>query len=441
MKDTFAKYASLIRNSAFNLGGQSIAVLAALICVPITFRLLGTERFGLLTLVWSMLSYAIVFDLGTGPAVARATAASIVSDDGRRIAAIVRAGMTIQIVIGVCAGLLVAVLAPTLLSLLKVPVVYRDDAQLALYALAVCLPVVLITQSMQAVLEGLERFDLIAYVRTPVAVATYAIPAIGAVAGWSLAHIMVLIAASRFVAVLVMNGMYRAALPPGQHGVMKHELPALFKFGRWLAISGVLAQLLMYLDRFLLSGMHGLNAVAQYAAPYDATTKLLVIPGSIGVAMFPGLTKDAARERVDEAVTRSHAAGRLTMLLLLPAVLVLLILAGPILHLWLGPTIGAQGIAAFRFLLVATVFHAAAYPPIILLEALGRSDTIARYNVAELLVYLPVVLYAVWRYGVVGAAGAWVLRSGALMIWSLWYARRYVSRTEISKAQLNAAAN
>ncbi|MGQ0813460.1 MAG: flippase [Gemmatimonadota bacterium] len=415
----------LVKNTGYNLGSQVITTLAAFVCIPIAFRELGTERFGLLTLVWSLLAYALVFDLGTGPAVARATAASLVTDGGKRIGAIVRAGITIQVLLGVTAAVLVAGFAPRLLDLLRVPVTFQPDATLALYALAAALPVVLIAQSHQAVLEGLERFDIIAYVRTPVAVATYAIPAFGALAGWSFARIMFFVFITRVVAALVMHSLYVTKLPPAQNGVVRTELRALFRYSRWLAISGALAQVLIYLDRFVLSAAHGLTAVAQYGAPYDAAAKLLALPGSVGVAMFPGLSKDAARGEGAAAVARSRAAARVTIGLLAPICVVLIVFAGPLLRLWLGPQIGTEGVAAFRILLLATVLHAAAFAPVILIEAFGRSDAVARYNLLELVVYVPLLIVAISRFGVVGAAWAWTARAGGVMIWSMWYSRRY----------------
>ena len=441
MNAFFTRYADLVRNSAFNLVSQVITVVAALICVPITFRQLGTERFGLLMLVWGMLSYAIVFDLGTGPAVARAAASSLVKDGGRRIGAIFKAGIVIQILLGTIAALAITWLAPTLLELLKVPPGLRREASLALYALALAFPLVLIAQSQQAVLEALERFDLIAYVRTPVALATYAIPAFGALSGWSLARIMFVILGTRVIALVAFHGFYRTMLPPSQSGSTKSELPALFRYSRWLAVSGVLIQVATYLDRFLLSAMHGLTAVAQYAAPYDAAAKLLVLPGSIGVAMFPGLSKDAARNRLDDALGRWQASARMIMIVLLPVCALLLVLAQPILHFWLGPQLGPEGIAAFRILLLATLFHAAAHPPVLLIEAVGRPDVVARYYLVELPLYVPLLLFAVARFGVTGAAWAWALRTGTLMLWSLWYARYWLRQPQNTSSRKYANAH
>lgn len=413
-----------IRNSAYNFGSQVISTLVALVCIPIAFRQLGTERFGLLSLAWSLLSYAIVFDLGTGPAVARATAASLATDAGRRIGAILRAGLTIQIALGMLAGVMVAAFATALLKMLNVPASLTTDATQTAWVIAAALPVVLIAQSFQAVLEGLERFDLIAWIRTPVAAGTFAFPAYGAVVGWPLWQMMLAILGARAAGVVVMFVAYRRTLPTNQNGTAKEELPGLFRYGRWLAVTGILTQLITYLDRFLLSALHGLSAVAHYAPPYDAAAKLLVLPGAVGVAMFPGMAQDAARERTAAAVTRSRAAMRFVVLVLAPICALLAILAEPLLQMWLGPEFGAEGITAFRILMLATLLHAASFAPVILIEAVGRSDAVARYHAAELLAYLPIVIWAIWRFGVAGAAWAWVARSAALLLWSSRYAKR-----------------
>jgi O-antigen/teichoic acid export membrane protein len=295
---------------------------------------------------------------------------------------------------------------------------------MALYALAIGIPAVLAMQSLQAVLEGLERFDLLALARMPVAVLTYAVPAAGAVMGWPLARMILVIVLARAAATVVLYGFYRHSRPSEHEGRARDEWRGLYQYGRWLAVSGVLTQVLLYLDRFLLSAMHGLTAVAHYTAPYDAASKLLAIPGSIGVAMFPGLAKDKARDRREEALMRSRAAGRAIMMILIPLGIALIAAAAPLLRWWLGPDFGAEGIAAFRILVFAVLLHAAAFPPVIAIEAFGRSDAVARYYLIEILVYVPAAYLTIRAYGVTGAAWTWAARNAALMVWSHWYANR-----------------
>jgi O-antigen/teichoic acid export membrane protein len=415
----------LVKNTAFNFSTQIISSVAALVCIPIAFRHLGVERFGLLTLAWSLLSYTILFDLGTGPAVARGVSASIAQDNGSRIRAILRAAALIQLSLGLIGALLIVGLTPHLLDWLNIPPVYRADGRLTLYALALAVPVVLLSQSQTAVLEAMERFDIVAYVRAPTALATYVVPAIGALAGWSIAAVIFIIVCTRILALGVLSAAHAGAVPANQHGVVRDEALALFRFSRWLAISVTIAQVMSYLDRFMLSNMHGLAAVAQYGAPYDAASKMLALPASVGNAMFPGMTRDAALDQHAAALQRSRKAAGAMLLLIAPLCIIAVMLAGWFLELWLGPQIQAEGIAAFRILIVAMAFHAVAYPPIYAIEAFGRADAVARYHVVELVLYLPAAIALIMRFGVVGAAAAWALRGLALMVWSHTYAGRW----------------
>jgi O-antigen/teichoic acid export membrane protein len=148
---------------------------------------------------------------------------------------------------------------------------------------------------------------------------------------------------------------------------------------------------------------------------------MLALPASIGNAMFPGMTRDAALDQHAEALRRSRKAAGMMLMLIAPLCLLAVILAGWFLELWLGPQIQAEGIAAFRILVVAMTFHAVAYPPIYAIEAFGRPDAVARYHVAELILYIPLAVGLIMRFGVVGAAAAWAVRGLALMLWSHSY--------------------
>jgi O-antigen/teichoic acid export membrane protein len=428
------KIGGLARNSAFNFAAQAATALAAFVSIPIAFREFGAERFGLLSLMWSALAASIVLDLGTGPAVARASAASLVRNDGARLRAILRAGILLQVCLGITAALLLILIAPWLVRVLRIPDGLRPDALASIYPLALTLPIVLIAQSYQGVLEGLERFDILAYVRTPVLIATYAIPAVGALAGWSLSLTFTVLLASRALALAVLHVSTLGRLPRNQTGRARAELPGLFTYGRWLALSGIAGQVLVYLDRFIISALHGPAAVAQYAAPYDAAGKLLVIPGSFGVAMFPGLAKDSARENVPLAIARSRKVGKATLAMMIPICLMLAAFAGPLLRWWLGPEIREEGIVAFQILVFAVLLHGAAYPPLILIEALGRSAVVARYYTIELLVYTPVAALLIWKSGVVGAAAVWLVRNLVCVIWAQYYVRTYLPPTPAARA-------
>ena len=67
----------LVRNSVFNFLGLGIPFVAAVISIPLLIRVLGTERFGILTLAWIVIGYFSLFDLGLGRALTQVVAERI----------------------------------------------------------------------------------------------------------------------------------------------------------------------------------------------------------------------------------------------------------------------------------------------------------------------------------------------------------------------------
>ena len=57
---------SLPRIALWNLAGTAIPIVAGLALIPFTLNRLGSEAFGVLTLVWGLIGNFSVFDLGVG---------------------------------------------------------------------------------------------------------------------------------------------------------------------------------------------------------------------------------------------------------------------------------------------------------------------------------------------------------------------------------------
>src|SRR3954462_2729917 len=64
----------ILANSAWNLAGQILPLAAAVTAIPTLIRTLGAERFGVLTLLWGLVGYFSMFDLGIGRALTKVVA-------------------------------------------------------------------------------------------------------------------------------------------------------------------------------------------------------------------------------------------------------------------------------------------------------------------------------------------------------------------------------
>ena len=58
----------VLRHTFYNLLGLGLPLLAAVVTIPVLVSELGDARFGLLTLIWAVVSYFGLFDLGLGRA-------------------------------------------------------------------------------------------------------------------------------------------------------------------------------------------------------------------------------------------------------------------------------------------------------------------------------------------------------------------------------------
>jgi hypothetical protein len=71
-----AHSAPLARNTFLNILGLGIPLLVGLVSIPVLASQLGDTRFGILGLVWGVIGYFSVFDLG----LSRANPSSVVSE-------------------------------------------------------------------------------------------------------------------------------------------------------------------------------------------------------------------------------------------------------------------------------------------------------------------------------------------------------------------------
>ena len=59
---------SLRKNTLWNLAGSGLPLIAAVFCIPYLLKQLGNEAFGVLTLIWALIGYFSLFDMGVGRA-------------------------------------------------------------------------------------------------------------------------------------------------------------------------------------------------------------------------------------------------------------------------------------------------------------------------------------------------------------------------------------
>src|SRR5437879_8952834 len=133
----------LARNSIFNLIGQGIPLLAALLAIPLLIQGLGTDRFGVLTLAWVVIGYCSLFDLGLGRALTQVVAEKLSEGQGTHAPPLMWTALALMFVLGLVGTLVVSLIAPWLVhSVLKIPGPLQVETLCSFYLLAAAIPIV-----------------------------------------------------------------------------------------------------------------------------------------------------------------------------------------------------------------------------------------------------------------------------------------------------------
>ena len=103
---------TLGKNTIWNLIGQAAPALAAVFTVPILIHGLGTERFGVLTLIWLIVGYFSIFDLGLGRALTQLLADRLGRDDHDAVAPLVWTAMGLMAALGLLGTGIAGAVAP-----------------------------------------------------------------------------------------------------------------------------------------------------------------------------------------------------------------------------------------------------------------------------------------------------------------------------------------
>lgn len=400
----------LVAHSLLNAAGQGIPIAVAVVAVPLLIRTLGTERFGLLTLSWSLIGYASLFDLGLGRALTQLVAERRHGVRHDTLASTVWSALAAMLLLGLAGGTVAFAATPWLTRRFEVTPALVPDVVLAFRLLAVGIPVVVLTAGVKGVLEAYERFDLVNAVRVPTGVSTFLGPLLIALFSRSLTAAVGVLLVARAVALVVQAVMVWQVIPMmrTRPTIAAVALGPVVRFGAWMTVSNILSPLMSSADRFFIGGMLSAGVVAYYTAPYEMVTRIMsLVAVAVATSLFPAF----ARHRGSGDARALFGRGlRLTLVAFVPLMLVIVIFARQILTLWLGAAFADESVGVLRILGIGIVMNGLAQVPFAHIQAIGRADLTAKIHIAEVPAYLALVVYLIRVRGIEGAALAWTIR-------------------------------
>ena len=380
-------------------------MVVMLVSLPLLLRGMGAAAFGLWVLVHTfsaVTGWVSLADLGVGTATTRAISERAANNDTDGLGRTVTSALVVFVGVGALCALALATVGRSFLpDLFNAPRELRAGLEIALVCFAAQVLVDLVTEGCEACLEGLQRVDLSraadAVRRTVVAAATAAT----ALAGGGLKGVALASLLASAVGMVVAAALLRPEMPHGQRRPSRRVVRELLSYGRTVALLRPLGVLHRTIDRVVVGSVFGPSAVALVEIATQIMNGAEAILSAMSYAVLPSsawLNARGDRGTLAELVERGT---KYALLATLPAVCIGAILAGPIVHVWVGD----------RYIAAAAPVQVGSQ----LLLGVGKAGVIVRAAAAAIVVNVVASIVLVNVVGVVGVFQATLLAEAVVI--------------------------
>lgn len=399
--------AVVFRNIGANLARAAAIAVVALVLPSYLTHHLPVKVYAAWVLIIQLGAYVSYFDLGIQTGVSKFVAEYEAKGDLVQAGRYASAGLGLMLGTGLLGMGLILVLAwqmPKLFS--GMPSALFSEVRIGVVLVGFSLCVGLVCSVYSAVFLGLQRYWIPTLVTISNRVLFAAVVVIAVVAGGNLA-IMGLAAA----VVNVLAGLtqillwkkYASRVPVSLSLVDLEILKKVLGYCSLQSVSTIAMFCITGLD-VLIVGHFDYVQTAYYSVAILPTSFLLLIIASLLSPLMPASSALSTRLSRTQMGTLLGKITRYNTIALLLTGLPLIVLAFPILRIWLGSDYALHTIAYLRILVVANVVRNLCAPYATVVTATATQKSVIAAAVFEAVANLGSSLYLGWRFGAIGVA-------------------------------------
>jgi len=406
----------ILKNTLLNLAGLGLPLIAALLTIPYLIEKLGNEKFGILTLIWALISYASIFDFGLGRAVTLLCSANNDSSDEEKSEKIIGCALHSVIIIGFF----------VFLSFLFLGFYFKifsssisDEFVNAFLIMSFGIIPTMLIAILRGVLEYQGRFLILNLIRIPMGLSTFLGPVFSIIIfGDSLVYITWVLALSKLLFMIIMffviSNIIKIIISNGFY-FNKKIFRELLRQGGWMTVSNIVSPLMSYIDRFMIATFSGAKSVAFYVTPQEIVTKITLLPTAITAVLFPLLSR-----KDDKTLISYKSIKILTSSIVLLIVCLVFIFSELLLTIWINEDFSNNSYRLLQVMIVGVFFTCIAQFPYTVIQSRGKSNITALIHLTELPFYIVLLYIMINCYGALGAAIAWSIRNVVDYFIMLW---------------------
>jgi len=416
----------VVKGSLWTLAGQVLPLFVSLVSTHFVIKFLGSEGYGIVILVGLIPNYFAFADLGMG--IASTKYGSEAYGQGRRRAEgeIVRTATFIALLCSLVFAVPIFIFSHWIVAdWFKVSDDFQSSASIALKITSVSFVLGILASVLNTPQLSRLRMDLNTLVNAvPKILMGISTPIVLYFGGFIVEAVWV----AFFTACLIFAGtvLTSGKLLPElyQPTINRAYFKPLLKFGSGWLIAMIAAILLTNVEKFLLARYVSVQSLAYYSIAFTFANMATMFSQAMTQSLVPAFSQLLTPEKKIEFETLFARSIRLNLIWILPAIMVMFIVAKPFFTIWAGAEFGVESSPPFYILLCGLFFNILAYIPHSTITASGKTSVLAKLYWIELVLYFLVAVWLVNSYQITGAAAAWSARVIIDAIAVIWLAKK-----------------
>ncbi|WP_312592619.1 flippase [Stutzerimonas nitrititolerans] len=391
----------LIKRVGWNFIGVLIPTIFAIPAIGYLARVLGVEDFGLFILVYALIGYTSVFDVGLSRAVIREVA--FYQDEPKKIEKIIGTSTVFLLIIGSIVTAIFFLGVTALVNLLDVSNAKHANAVAGMKIFGFAIIPFLLSTVWLSYLEGRGDFEKLNKLKTAIGILMVALPVAFVSISSDFEYAILGVLVARIISLLICYYYSVRKFGAKIFSFSAGTLRQMVAFGGWVTVSNVVSPVMVYFDRFILSNMVGAKLVAFYTAPAELVSRMSFVPTSISRVIFQNISSN------DKALS-TKVLYKIMILISACLSMFVFIASDFILEIWLGFEYVSSSSNILKILTVGFFFNSLAQMPFAKIQALGNSRLTAFIHISELVPYLLLLYFCILKFELLGAAIAWTVR-------------------------------
>lgn len=398
-----------LKNSFFGLISYTWPAAIAIFITPIIVFSLGIAEYGVYILINTVTSILYLLAMGIGTSAIKHISGYLAQNESQKTEALVYSLNSLFLAIGIVGATIFVLLGFCISNVL------RPDSVIDYQGIFILAGIFFLFSSISStfdlILSSIRRFDLSMKINLLSMTLTSVGMLVLSLNGYKLKSI-ILLQIIVIILVIIINRVQCGKVFKYSHLKYRWDISEIkknYKFGFFVFLSDLANSSLTYLDKLLIPAFLGAASLTYYSLPGSISSRISGISNSLSASILPLTSNLNSVKDQERIVTLYKRSTRLLTMLSSIITLVIILQSKTILSIWLNNDFALTSENIFIILALTHFLISLQNPITKFLFAIGETKFVAKISSAMAILNLVLLLILLPRFGIIGAAYAYLL--------------------------------